>query len=181
MLRRKALLALATSAVAAALFSEPARSQDRVFSLGLSAGITGSIDEDNTGFSNPTFQARFAAETARHRNIAVRVGHMDFGEESLSQAFDVTIDYLTIGGEYLFAEAGHESGFLLGIGYYGLRGTRFDGASADEGGLGLVLGAIGEFEVTERWLVSVDALLHYTALDAAQIFASLQVGMGYRF
>lgn len=158
----------------------PAAAQIRIFSVGLSGGVAGSFDEDEGGFSNSTFQLRFAMETTDHNNIAVRIGRMDFADEFLSQAFDATIDYLTISGEYLFTEAGYESGFFLGVGYYDLAGTR-GGGRADESSVGLQLGAVGEFRVTDRLFVFADAAFHYVNLDAAQIFGDLQIGLGFRF
>jgi hypothetical protein len=177
---KTSLLSLGFAALIA-LCSTTVSGQERIFSLGLSGGITGSIDEDSSGFSNTTFQLRFTVDTDRHQNVAIRAGRMDFDGEVLGPAVNSTIDYVTVGGEYLFTEAGHESGFLLGLGYYALSGDALDGSDADEGALGLVIGAIGEFDMTERWFVSVDVLVHYAALDSAQIFASGLVGVGYRF
>lgn len=159
----------------------PAAAQVHIFSIGLSGGVAGSFDEDEGGFSNTTFQARFAMETTEHNNIAVRIGRMDFEDNSLSQAVDPTIDYLSISGEYLFTEASYESGFFMGLGYYDLSGSRLDGSRADETGIGLQFGAVGEFRLAERWFVFADASFHYVSIDAAQLFGGLQLGVGFRF
>ncbi len=168
-------------AALAALLAVPASAQVRIFSVGVSGGVAGSFDEDEGGFSNSAFQARFAVETTERRNIAVRLGRMDFADGSLSQAVDPTIDYLTISGEYLFTEGSYESGFFLGLGYYDLAGTSLAAGSADESSIGLQFGAVGEFDVAERWFIFVDAAFHYASLDAAQLFGDLQIGLGFRF
>lgn len=173
-------IALAVAALSVAL-AGPTAAQVRIFSIGLSGGVAGSFDEDEGGFSNSTFQARFAMETTERNNLAVRLGRMDFSGASLSQAFDVTIDYLTISGEYLFTEASYESGFFLGLGYYDLSGDRLAGDRADETSVGLQFGAVGEFRVSDRWFIFADAAFHYAALDAAQLFGDLQIGVGFRF
>jgi len=159
----------------------PAAAQVRIFSVGLSGGVAGSFDEDEGGFSNSTFQLRFTMETTEHNNLAVRLGRMDFADAFLSQAFDATIDYLTVSGEYLFTEASYESGFFFGLGVYDLAGTRIDGLGADETSVGLQFGAVGEFRLAERWFIFADAAFHYVALDAAQFFGDLQIGVGFRF
>ena len=77
-----------------------AAAQESIFSLALSGGLAGSFDEDS-GFSNSTFQARFAVETERHQILSVRLGRMDFSGKSLSLLSEPTLDYLTVSGEYL--------------------------------------------------------------------------------
>lgn len=155
--------------------------QERVLSATASGGLVGSLDEDESGFSNSTFQMRFAAETSRRRLVAVRLGRMDFEDEPLGQAFAATIDYLTISGEYLFEEAYYESGLFAGLGLYDLAATRFDGRSGDETTFGLVVGGLGEFRLAERWFLYGEASFTYTNLELAQLFADLQIGIGFRF
>lgn len=155
--------------------------QEHVWSIGLSGGLSGSLDEDQAGFSNPAFQARLAVETAPHSNLALRVGRMDFGDGELGRSHDATLDYLTIGGEYLFEESYYESGLYAGLGLYDLASTRFDGSPGDETTVGIVVGALGEFRLADRWFVYGEAALAYTNLELAQLFADLQLGIGFRF
>ena len=154
--------------------------QERILSVALSGGLAGSLDEDS-GFSNSSFQARFAIETAKHQFLSFRIGHMDFSGKSLSLLEDVTLDFLTISGEYLFTEGNYESGLFMGIGLYDISGVRLDGTDSDQGSVGLTIGALGEFDVSERWFIYGDAVFHYADLDVAQMFADLQVGLGFRF
>jgi len=154
--------------------------QAPIFSFALSGGMAGSFDED-TGFSNTTFQARFAVETAQNQFLAIRLGRMDFADASLSLVTEATIDYLTIAGEYLFSEGNYESGFFMGLGLYDMTGVRPDNTSGDEGTIGLVAGAVGEFDMSERWFFYGEAAFHYINLEAAQMFADIQVGLGFRF
>ena len=160
--------------------SAAASAQGSVFSVALSGGLAGSFDEES-GFSNTTFQARFAFETAQNQFLSIRLGRMDFAGESLSLVNDPTIDYVTVAGEYLFSEGNYESGFFMGLGLYDLTGMDNNLASADEGTVGLIFGAVGEFDVAERWFIYGEAAFHYINLDAAQMFADLQVGLGFRF
>ena len=86
--------------------------QEPILSGVLSGGLAGSLDE-GSGFSNPSFQVRFAIETARHRFLSFRLGRMDFSDRSLSLLGEVTLDYLTVSGEYLFTEGNYDSGFFM--------------------------------------------------------------------
>jgi hypothetical protein len=161
-------------------FSGAAEAQEPMFSIALSGGLAGSIDED-TGFSNLNFQVRFAIETAHQRLLSVRVGRMDFSGESMSLLLEPAIDYVTIAGEYMYNEGSYESGVFYGLGYYDASGVRLDGTDGGQGALGFVFGALGEFDVAERWFVYGEATFHYIDLDAAQMFADLQIGLGFRF
>lgn len=163
------------------LLAGPVRAQESVLSLGLSGGLAGSLDEDDTGFSNPAYQLRFAIETAPRRNLGIRLGRMDFGDSELRRFSDITVDYLSVAGEYMFTEPSYESGLFIGLGFYDLASTRFDGLSGDESGLGVVVGALGEFGVASRWFIYGEFAFAYTNLDVAQLFADLQVGFAYRF
>ena len=91
------------------------------------------------------------------------------------------MDYLTVAGEYVFDEPSHQSGLYLGLGFFDLDAFRIDGMAGDEGGVGGVVGAFGEFAVSKRWFIYGEGFAAYTGLDVAQIFANLQVGFGYRF
>lgn len=173
------IFALLVLLVAAGASSSGA--QERVFSIAVSGGLAGSLDEDEGGFSNATFQGRFAVETARRRLVSVRLGRMDFDGEPLGGAFDATVDYLTVAGEYLFDESYYESGLYAGLGLFDLASTRFDGRPGDETAVGLVVGALGEFRLTDRWFVYGEAGFAYTNLELAQLFADLQLGVGFRF
>ena len=163
------------------LAAVPAAAQDHPLSLALSGGVGGSLDEDESGFSNGTFQARFAVELSRQRSLGLRLGRIDFGDEIVGPASDVTLDYFTVSGEYLFDEPSYESGLYLGLGFYDFSSTRTDGRSGDETAVGLVIGALAEFALAKRWFVYGEAAFAYTNLDIAQLFADLQVGIGFRF
>lgn len=172
---------LVTTVILSLLGTVPVDAQEPVLSIGLSGGIAGSLDEDETGFSNGTAQLRFAVETSSRRNLSIRLGRMDFGDADVGRVREVTVDYLTVAGEYLFQEPSYESGLFLGLGFFDLSSTRDDGRSGDESGVGIVIGALGEFEIAERWFIYAEAAFAFTNLDVAQLFADLQVGVGYRF
>lgn len=159
----------------------PSHAQDFPVSLALSGGVGGSLDEDASGFSNGTFQLRLAVETSRRRNIGVRLARIDFGDSEIGRVSDVTLDFLTVSGEYLFDEPSYQSGLYMGLGFFDFSSTRVDGRSGDETAIGLVVGALGEFAISKRWFVYGEAAFAYTNLDIAQLYADLQVGVGYRF
>ena len=163
------------------LVSVPVVAQEHILSLGLSGGIAGSLDEDETGFSNGTVQLRFTVETSSEHGLGIRLGRMDFGDTDVGRVTDVTIDYLTLAGEYFFQEPSYESGLFLGLGFFDLASTRDDGRSGDESAVGIVVGALGEFKSAKRWFIYGEVAFAYTNLDVAQLFADLQVGVGYRF
>ena len=172
--------------IAATLFwtalAAPLSAQQPIRSLTLSGGLAGSIDEGDTGFSNPVVQLRFAVETSERGNLGVRLGRMEFDEVVRGRVEDVTVDYLSVVGEYMFDEPSHQSGLYIGLGFFDMDGTRLDGrGTVDEGSMGLVIGALGEFKVADRWFIYGEGMASYTGLDVAQIFANLQVGVGYRF
>jgi hypothetical protein len=169
-------------ALALCLFgSLAAAAQDHPLSVTLSGGVGGSLDEDESGFSNATYQMRFAVETARHTNLGIRLGRMDFGDAEIGRVSDVTLDFVSVAGEYIFDEPSYESGLFLGLGFFDFASTRLDGRSGDETAVGLVVGALAEFALAKRWFVYGEASFAYTNLDIAQLFADLQVGVGFRF
>lgn len=150
-------------------------------SLALSGGVVGSLDEDQAGFSNATFQLRFAAQMKQQQNLAIRIGRMDFGDEGFGSVIEATIDYLTISGEYLFEDAFGESGIYIGLGLFDQSGIFEDAVDASESGVGLVLGALGEYRLADRWYLLGEVGFAYTNLDVAQFFLDLQIGVGFRF
>jgi hypothetical protein len=162
--------------------STPLAAQDHFRSIALSGGLAGSIDEDETGFSNPAFQLRFAFETTPHTNLGIRLGRMEFDDANVGPVDRMTVGYVAVVGEYIFDEPSHDSGLFAGLGYFDLDARRIDGGGgSDEGSIGLVIGALGEFDVAKRWFIHAEGFATYTGLDVAQVFATLQVGLGYRF
>jgi hypothetical protein len=173
---------LACVALLASAPGSPLAAQEHIRSISLSGGLAGSIDEDSTGFSNPAFQLRFAVETSPRGNLGVRLGRMDFDDAGIGPVTEMTVDYLAVVGEYLFDEPSHDSGLFAGLGFFDLDATRVDGGrDSDEGSIGLLVGALGEFKVGERWFIYGEGFATYTGLDVAQVFATLQVGFGFRF
>jgi len=160
---------------------DPAAAQEHVLSLGVSGGVAGSLDEEQGGFSNATYQIRFVVETQDRLNVGIRLGRMDFGDSDIGAVTDVTMDYLTVAGEYLFDEPSYQSGLFIGLGFFDLSSTRLDLRSGDESALGLVIGALGEFGLSKRWFIYGELAFAYANLDAAQLFGDLQVGVAYRF
>jgi hypothetical protein len=106
---------------------------------------------------------------------------MDFGDEGFGSVTHATIDYLTVSGEYLFEDAFGESGIFIGLGLFDQSGIFEDARDASESGLGLVIGAVGEYRLADRWYLLGEVGFAFTNLDVAQLFLDLQLGIGFRF
>ena len=158
----------------------PASSQAQSFkpyTVGLMAGVGGSTEsEPDTGLGNFNWQAMFAMKLDLNTLWGVRVGQLDL--ESDADLLDGDLTYLTLVGEYLFADRFYESGLYLGLGLYD-----FDGGPVwgNDSALGAVLGVTGDFELTERFSLLAEVSVHYADLDHTQFFLMGHVGVGYHF
>lgn len=142
------------------------------YTVGLQVGLGGSPDDQpDVGFDNFGWQALFSMNLETSTRWGARVGEiaLDGG------GFDADLRYLTVAGEYLFAEPLLDSGLYLGLGYYDL--DVFGGDS----GLGLVVGVTGDLHLTDRFSLLLELSGHYADLDATHFFLMGHVGVGYRF
>ena len=147
------------------------------YTVGLMAGIGGSTESDpDTGLDNFSWQALFAMKLDLNTLWGVRLGQLDL--ESDADLPDGELSYLTLAGEYLFADRFYDSGIYLGLGFYD-----FDGGSVlgDDSSLGAVLGVTGDFELTDRFSLLLELSAHYADLDQAQFFLIGHVGVGFHF
>lgn len=165
-----------------ALFVLPAgASADSVFRLNLMAGAGGSLDEDDAGLSNSTFQLGFSVEPEDQLLVGLRVGQLDFGNALIGPSVDTTLDYATVVGEYRFTESFYESGLYIGLGAYSLDGVRFAGGGFSEESVGLALGITGEFLITDSVGFVIEVSGHLTNLDTIDTLMMGHAGLSIHF
>ena len=154
------LLPVTFAALACLALPGSALAQDSGFTLALMGGVGGSPDSD--GYSDGNIQLLGAY-------TELRVGRLDLSASD--QIPDSELTYLALGTDYRIDADYYSSGLVLGIGYYQLES---DSGFFDEDGLGLHVGVLGDFQLTDRWTLLAD-------LDAAQIFLIANIGIGFRF
>ncbi len=170
-------LKIAVVGVVVALFAGPSVA-GTPFSIGLFAGFGGSMDESDTGLDQTVVMAKFTVETRPRTDFAIRLGEIDI--EQLGAVTDATLTYLTLSGDYWAYESFYESALYLGLGYYEISGL-LGFAEVQESTVGVVLGALGEFDVTQNLSFQVEVSAHYSPMDVAQSFVMGQAGLAVHF
>ncbi|MEE8277837.1 MAG: hypothetical protein V3R89_03865 [Thermoanaerobaculia bacterium] len=181
MKRRIRLSAMLLIVVALAHPAAGAAQELYTFTVSLLGGIGGSLDVDEGGFGNTSFQLGFSALTDQRIHFAARLGEIDFGSQKLETLTDVSLTYLTLGGEYHTAESFYESAVFLGIGAYNLEATRIEVGSVDETSFGGFVGVLGDFEISPKWVFRIEGAVHYVDVEKVVLFATVQGGVVYRF
>ena len=182
-MRLRAFLLAAALIALAAVPGDASAQQLYSFTVSASAGFGGSLDA-NPGDEITLGSYQFAASivTEPRTLVGVRVGRIGFDDdEPLQSLFDADLTYLTLAGEYKFDQTFYEGGMYVGIGGYRLEGTDAAGSSQDDTSFGLAVGVTGEFPITRRFGVVVELAAHATDLDQAQLFATGQAGLAFRF
>lgn len=147
------------------------------YSLALMGGLGGSTDaQPDASLDNFGWQARFTMELERHTLFAARAGQLALTSDNA--LFDSDLSYITVSGEYRFPAGFYESGLFIGLGAYDLSG---DFLVEDETGIGLTLGASGDFRITDRLTFVLEFSGHYADLDYAQIFLMGHAGVSFHF
>lgn len=182
-LRTSIVCAFAVAAVTLAVPGAASAQQLYSFTVGAMGGVGGSLDANTgDGVGNGSFQLLGAMVTEPQTLVGVRYGQLSFsGDEPLEDLFDADLTYLTLAGEYKFDQTFYEAGMFVGLGAYELEGTDAAGRGRDDTGLGLSLGATGEFPITRRLGVVVELAGHATDLDTAQFFATAHGGLVVHF
>ncbi len=126
------------------------------------------------------YQLLFGMEVRKGTLFAVRFGEMDVQLASLdfSSPLDSELTYLTLSGEYRLPAGSYMSGLFLGAGYYSIGGQN---VFSDDSGLGLTIGADGDFRLNDRWSILVEFSGHYADLDYAQFFIMGHAGLAIHF
>jgi len=160
-----------------------ARAQEPyTFTVGLLGGLGGSLDaEPGSDLTNTGYQLNLAMLTEPRTQVGLRLGNLTLdGEDRFGSLTGAEISYVTVAGEYRFAEAYYESGIYAGLGGYRLEGTRA-GKDLRDTAIGLTVGVTGEFRITQWLAVLVELSGHYADLDEAQFFAIGHGGFAVHF
>ncbi|HVS66568.1 MAG TPA: hypothetical protein VMT85_24050 [Thermoanaerobaculia bacterium] len=179
---RRALPLLAVLASCGLLASPLGASEARNFRVFATGGLGGPLDAEapDPGVGNSSFQLGFSWVTQPQARVGIRLGSVDLGD-AVEQLVDPSLDWVTIGGEYLYSETYFESGLYLGLGYYRLDGA-LDGVSQDDSAVGVVLGATGDFPINQRFSIIGELSVHWADLDqAGQLFGFAHVGVAFSF
>jgi hypothetical protein len=182
-IERAALPALVLLALA---IVPAAYAQERyTFTLGALGGLGGSLDADpGDDLGNRGFQLNFGLITDPKTHLMARLGRLDLDtNEGFGRLQGAELDYLTVAGEYRYAQTFYESGVYFGLGGYRLTGDLFGqpGAEEEDTSFGVVLGLTGEFELSRRLGVLVEISGHWADLEEAQTFALAHVGLAFHF
>ncbi len=167
-----AMLAHPAAAVAQDLYT---------FSVSLLGGVGGSLAGDGGDFGNSTFQLGFSAMADRRTHFSVRAGQLDFGSEELETLTDASLSYVALTGEYRATEGFYESALFLGIGVYNLDARRIGGGSVDDTSFGAMVGVLGDFEITRKWVARLEGAVHYADVEKLELHVTAQAGVAYRF
>ena len=165
-----------------------ALSQSYTYTIAGLVGVGDSLDETDAGFGIPTWQLTFTSDIAEKTYFAARVGGMHWGsDDQLAEAFGPSLYYVVLAGEYRETRASFSGGFVepgvyLGIGYYSLDGQDENGQSLSEGAPGLAVGITGDIPLNQRrnFVLRTELAAHYAALEVAQLFGKIHVGLSYR-
>ncbi len=180
----RTLVLAAALAAAGVLAPRAAAAELYHFTASAFVGFGGSVDaEPGDGFDNTGVQLGFSYLTEPLTRVAVRVGEFGLADGGdFERLTDADLTYLTVSGEYLFAEPWYDSWVFVGLGYYSVGGdARFGGGDEDEGALGGTIGITGEFQITRRVDFVVELAGHYADFDDSQIFGAAHAGVAFHF
>jgi hypothetical protein len=164
-------------------FSASARAAERYnFTVGLLGGLGGSLDaEPGDDLTNRNFQLNLSAVTEPRTHVAARLGQLKLDEsEFFGSLRDADLKYITLGGEYWYAESFYDSGLFFAAGAYRLEGTRGN-ESRNETAPGLSAGALGDFQINRHLAFRLELSGHYVNFDEAQFFVLGQAGLAIHF
>lgn len=173
-------LLVALALVAFAL-PQGAAAEDSVYSFNLWAGIGGSLDQDDAGLSNSTYQLGFSVQPEDQLLVGLRVGELDLSGGFIGDSIDNTLTYATVVGEYRFTETFYESGLFIGLGVYSLDGVSFAAGSFNEESVGMVLGISGEFVLTDNVGFLLEMSGHLANLDSIDTLMMGHAGLAIHF
>lgn len=166
-----------------------ALSQAYTYSIAGLVGVGGSLDETDAGFGKPTWQLTFTSDIAEKTYFAARLGglHWSSGDQ-VAEVTSPSLYYVTLAGEYRETRASFSGGFVVpavyvGLGFYSFDGTDVDGESFSETAPGLAAGLVGNMPLNSKRNLSLRLELagHYAALNTAQLFGMVHLGLSYHF
>lgn len=162
----------------------PLRAQDDyTFTAGILGGIGGSLDNSRSqSFDQRSYEVFFGALTNERTFAMVRYGSLRFDRnEDVGGLLDAKLRYLTVAGEYRFAQPTYDFGIYLGLGGYELSGRPPGlGRSIDQS-LGLAFGLTGDFDLTRHFSLVGEFSAHYAFLDRADLYGLALGGVAVHF
>lgn len=154
------------------------------YTLGAFGGLGGSLDADpGDDLDGSGLQVGFSLVTQPGTRIALRAGELGLADGGQFESlFDAELSYVTLAGEYRFQESYYAPWAYIGLGAYRVEGvdTAIHGDS-DDTSIGLVIGLVGEFNLTRRLDFVVEVSGHYADFDEASIFAMGHAGLALHF
>lgn len=164
-------------------------SQAYTYSIAGLVGVGGSLDETDAGFGKPAWQVTFTSDIAEKTYFAARLGGLHWSSgDNVAEVTSPSLYYVTLAGEYRETRASFSGGFVvpavyIGLGFYSLDGTDEDGESLSESAPGLAVGLTGDMPLNSKRTLTLrlELAAHYAALDAAQLFGMVHLGLSYHF
>lgn len=181
-MNRKLLLAICLlTLVVVALPSPAAAQEDQPLEASVLFGFGGSFDQDQSGLGNSSYQLGLSLGVARRTKVGVRFGEIGYNSgDFLGSVSSPTFSFITVGGEYTFSERYYESGIYFALGAYKLEG--FLGTQPfDDTTVGAAVGVTGEFEITRRLGLVIEASGHLADFGVARYFVMMHGGLAYHF
>jgi hypothetical protein len=166
-----------------------AMAQSYTYTVGGLLGVGGSLDETDAGFGHPAWQVTFTSDIAEKTYFAARLGGVHWGsEDQVAEMFGPALYYVVLAGEYRETRASFSGGFIepgvyIGLGFYSLQGEDELGESLSENAPGLAIGLTGDIPLNGKrtFVLRTELAAHYAALETAQLFGTIHLGLSYRF
>jgi hypothetical protein len=163
----------------------PAAAQDDyLFRASLAAGFGGSLDSDSdNAIDNDALQASFGMVTNDRTLAQVRAGRFALDSDGdFEGLFDAELEFVNVAGEYRFRQPYYDFGVYLGLGGYRLTGDLPGSGEESESALGIALGLVGDFDLTQHLAIVVEASAHYALFDErSNLYTIALGGLAVRF
>ena len=153
------------------------------YTVGVFGGVGGSFDADpGQSLTNTGFQVNLGMVTEPRTHLVLRAGRLGLDKDGLFGSLsNADMEYVTLGGEYRYAETYYESGVFVALGGYRLNGTAPSGRDSRQGTWGVSVGFTGELPI-RRWLgVQAEISGHYVDFNEAQFFGMAHAGIALHF
>jgi len=182
---RRSLIPAVFVTVIGVIAGAPAAAQDYTWTLSFQGGLGGSLRDG--GGSEVGFQGGIGLQFEPQANVWAHVGQLDFDTGSdVGDLIDGTITYVTVGGEYQFAEGYYDSGIFMGLGIYDLEASRklaedVIAAPTSDSVIGIVVGATGEFKFTPSVVLLAEVSGHILDSSDTRVLGTIHIGLGFHF
>ena len=152
------------------------------FGVAALAGAGASLeDEFSTGIEEIGYQLNLSMVTEPGTLVVLRVGRSALEVDDPGPLADADLSYATVSGEYRLLDEYYRSGIFVGLGGYRLDRELVGGAETDDTAFGLTFGVTGDFELTNRWSIFLEAAGHWADLEGADLFVTGHAGVAFRF